>query len=229
MMQFQHNASWRYKMKKIIGLFVLLLIGNLAANSAIASGWKKYRVTITNATANHVITPPLIVIHNHKFKLFEVTGAASEGLAIQAETGSPVAIADEVITAEGVHKVITGNGGIGPGGKASFYFSASKKSLISVTGMLATTNDAFTSITSKALPKRSVSYKGETYDAGSESNNENCDYIPGPPCNNGTNISDDGEGFITIHNGVSGVGELVPADLDWRGATSIVTITRVDD
>ena len=216
-------------MKKITGLFVLLLIGNLAANSAIASGWKKYRVTITNATANHVITPPLIVLHSRKFTLFEVAGVASEGLAIQAETGSPVALAEEIVAVKGVRKVITGSEGIGPGGNASFEFRASKKSLISVTGMLATTNDAFTAITSKSLPKRSVSYKAETYDAGSESNNENCDYIPGPPCNNGTNTSDDGEGFITIHNGVSGVGDLVPAKLDWRGATSIVTITRIAD
>ena len=112
--------------------------------------------------------------------------------------------------------------------KHHFISVRSNRSLISVTGMLATTNDAFTAVSSKALPNRSVSYKGETYDAGSESNNENCDYIPGPPCNNGTNTSDDGEGFITIHSGINGVGDLVPSNLDWRGATSIITITRVD-
>lgn len=216
-------------MKKIIGITVLLSIGSLGASSAIASDWKKYRVTITNATVNHIITPPLIVVHNRHFKLFEVAGVASEGLAVQAETGNPGVLADEVVAVKGVRKVITGDGPVLPGSKVSFDFRASKKSLISVTGMLATTNDAFTAISSKALPKRSVSYKGDTYDAGSESNNELCDYIPGPPCNNGTNTSDDGEGFITIHNGVSGVGDLTPAKLDWRGATSIVTITRIDD
>lgn len=216
-------------MKKIVGLIALLYVGSLAANLAVASDWKKYRVTITNATVNHIITPPLIVIHNRKFKLFEVATAASEGFATQAETGNPAVLADEVVGQKGVREVITGNGGIGPGGSASFEFSASKKSLVSVTGMLATTNDAITAVSSVALPKRSASYKGETYDAGSESNNENCDYIPGPPCNNGTNLSDDGEGFITIHSGVHGVGDLIPANLDWRGATSIVTITRIDD
>lgn len=216
-------------MKRIIGLIVLLSVGSMGAHSAMASDWKKYRVTIANATTNHIITPPFIVIHNHKFKLFEVAEIASEGLGIQAETGNPGVLADEVVAIEGVRKVITGNAGIGPGDKASFYFRASKKSLISVTGMLATTNDAFTAISSKSLPSRSVSYMGETYDAGSESNNENCDYIPGPPCNNGSNTSDDGEGFITIHSGVSGVGDLVPSNLDWRGATSIITITRVDN
>ena len=99
-----------------------------------------------------------------------------------------------------------------------------------MTGMLATTNDAFTAISSKALPKRSVSYMAETYDAGSEYNNELCIEIPGPPCG-GTNAANDndGEGFISIHNGVNGIGDLDPTKLDWRGATSIVTVTRIHD
>lgn len=217
-------------MKKIIGLFVLFLIGSLAASSAMASGWKKYRVTITNATTAHVITPPLIVIHNRHFKLFEVATAASEGLAVQAETGSPAVIAGEVSGSRGVYNVITGKAPIVYGSKASYDFRAPKNARISVTGMLATTNDAFTAISSKALPSKSISYMAETYDAGSEDNNELCIDIPGPPCG-GTNAANDsdGEGFISMHNGVSGIGSLEPSKLDWRGATSIITITRIHD
>lgn len=216
-------------MKKIIGLFVLLSIGSLAVNSAMASDGKNYRVTITNATANHLITPPLIVIHNRHFKLFEVATPASEGLATQAETGSPAIIAGEVDGARGVYKIVTGDAPIFPGSKASFDIRAPKNAKISMTAMLATSNDAFTAISSKALPRRSVRYISETYDAGSEENNEICDYIPGPPCGGDNFGSDNGEGFITVHKGISGVGDLIPADLDWRGATSIVTITRIGD
>jgi len=215
-------------MKKIVGISVLLLMGSLAANSAVASGWKKYRVTITNATVAHVITPPLIVIHNHHFKLFEVATKASEGLAIQAETGNPGIIAAEVKGTRGVYNVITGAAPILYGHKASFDFRAPSNARISVTGMLATTNDAFTGISSKALPKRMISYMAETYDAGSEDNNELCIDIPGPPCGGANDpISTDGEGFISIHNGVSGIGDLTPATLDWRGATSIITVSRI--
>ena len=217
-------------MKKMAGMFALLAIGGLGANSVMAGDWNNYRVTITNATTHHVITPPLIVIHNRHFKLFEVATAASEGLATQAETGNPAILASEVNGARGVYKVITGDAVIVYGSKASFYFRAPKKAKISMTGMLATSNDAFTAISAKALPKKSVSYMATTYDAGSEDNNELCIDIPGPPCG-GTNAADssDGEGFISIHNGISGVGDLRPSDLDWRGATSIVTITRIDD
>lgn len=217
-------------MKKIAGIFVLLAMGSFAANSVMASDWNKYRVTITNATTAHVITPPLIVVHNRRFKLFEVATAASEGLAIQAETGNPAILAGEVDDARGVYKVIAGEDLVFPANKVSFDFRAPKKAKISMTAMLATSNDAFTAISGKGLPSRSVSYMAETYDAGSEDNNELCIDIPGPPCG-GTNASNDsdGEGFITIHKGISGAGDLVPADLDWRGATSIVTITRIRD
>ena len=215
-------------MKKIAGIFVLLAMGSLAANSVMASDWNNYRVTITNATTDHVITPPLIVIHNRHFKLFEVATAASDGLAIQAETGNPAILAGEVNAARGTYKVITGAELVFPNNKVSFEFRAPKKAKVSMSAMLATSNDAFTAISGKSLPSRSVSYMSETYDAGSEDNNELCIDIPGPPCG-GTNAANDsdGEGFITVHKGVAGIGDLVAANLDWRGATSIVTITRI--
>ena len=109
-------------MKRIIGLFVLFSIGSLAATSAMATDWKKYKVTITNATSNHVITPPLIVIHNRHFKLFEVTGTASKGLAVQAETGNPSILAAEVKGANGVYQVIAASAPVIYGNQASFYF-----------------------------------------------------------------------------------------------------------
>ena len=100
-----------------------------------------------------------------------------------------------------------------------------------MTGMLASSNDAFTAISGKAFPRKSVSYMAETYDAGSEVNNESCAYVPGPPCTAGSgNLRAEGgaEGFITIHNGIKGGSDLNPSHLDWRGATAIVSITRSD-
>ena len=159
-------------MKKTAGMIALLVVGSLGANSVMASDWNNYRVTITNATTHHVITPPLIVIHNRHFKLFEVATAASEGLATQAETGNPAVLAGEINGGRGVYKIITGDAVIVYGNKASFDFRAPKNAKISMTGMLATSNDAFTAISAKALPKKSVSYMSTTYDAGSEDNNE---------------------------------------------------------
>ncbi len=219
-------------MKKITGMFVLLAMGTMGSFTVMASDWNNYRVTITNATSHHVITPPLIVIHNRHFNLFEVAAAASEGLATQAETGDNSVLYNEVNGARGVYDVISGSGVIVYGNKATFDIRAPKKAKISMTGMLATSNDAFTAISGKALPKKSVSYMASTYDAGSEVNNESCAYIPGPPCSaesGNLRATDGAEGFITIHSGIKGGSDLNPAHLDWRGATAIVTINRIDN
>lgn len=221
-------------MKKLTGIFALLTMGSIAISPVMASDWHNYRVTIKNATSNHVLTPPLIVVHNKYFKLFEVTGVASDGLAVQAETGSPADLYNEVVDAEGVYEVVAASNAIVYGNKATFEIRAPKKALISVTAMLATSNDAFTAISGKALPKKKkgVTYMATTYDAGSEYNNENCAFIPGPPCAAGSGnarATEGAEGFITIHNGIKGGADLNSAKLDWRGATSIVSITRIDD
>jgi len=218
-------------MKKLAGMVVLLAMGTMGSCSVMASDWNNYRVTITNATSHHVITPPLIVIHNRHFNLFEVATVASDGLATQAETGNNSVLYNEVDGARGVYNVISGSGVIVYGNKASFDFRAPKNAKISMAGMLATSNDAFAAILGKNLPKKSVTYMASTYDAGSEVNNESCAYIPGPPCaeNSGNLRATDGaEGFITIHGGIKGGSDLNPAHLDWRGATAIVTIDRID-
>ena len=57
-------------------------------------------------------------------------------------------------------------------------------------------------------------------DAGSEENNELCESIPGPGCANVTagNIrSFNGEGFVHVHRGFFGIGDLLPQQqYDWR-------------
>ena len=216
-------------MKKIAGT-ALLALGVLATSQVMANDWNNYRVTITNATSHHVITPPLIVVHNRRFKLFNVTAAASEGLATQAETGDNSVLYNEVSTARGVYDVVAASGPVVYGNSVSYEIRAPKRAKISFTGMLATSNDAFAAISGKALPHRSVTYMATTYDAGSEANNESCAYIPGPPCSpeSGNSRAVEGaEGFITIHAGIKGGSDLNPAHLDWRGATAIVTIDRI--
>jgi len=196
-----------------------------------ADDWAVYRVTITNATTHHVITPPLITTHNNKFRIFEVTAAASDGLVTQAETGDPRPLKLEVVNSRGVYDVVEGSDVVLYGTSANYDIRAPKKGRISMTAMLATTNDAFTALNSVALPKRSAQYFAYTYDAGSELNNESCSHIPGPPCSpeSGNARTETGEGFITLHNGIQGGSDLNPKQLDWRGPVAVVTITRVHD
>lgn len=214
-------------MKKIIALLSLSLLFTANVN---ADDLKQYEVSITNATTHHVFTPTLLVTHKSGFNLFNIGTVASDGLAQQAETGSPALLQTETQAKHGVYD--TQIGGFIPYGQTVTYsVSAPKKSRLSLTAMLATTNDAFIALKGAALPKKSVTYYAHVYDAGSEANNEDCAFIPGPPCamDSGNARTTTNEGFISLHNGIHGVASLDARMLDWRGPVAVVTITRVDD
>ncbi|MDH5517152.1 MAG: spondin domain-containing protein [Gammaproteobacteria bacterium] len=214
-------------MKNLIALITLSFI---FISSASASGVRQYQVTITNATTHHVFTPALIVTHRADTALFEVGSVASDGLIHQAENGDPSLLQAEINSGSGVYDSQIGSF-IPYGQSASFIITAPRKAHLSLTAMLATTNDGFMALNNVALPKRSVNYYAQVYDAGSEANNEGCSFIPGPPCAEGSGNARDtanSEGFISIHNGIHGHGELDPAMLDWRGPVAIINIRRID-
>jgi len=212
-------------------LIVVTFLSTFISSTAMADEWANYQVTITNATNHHVLTPPLLVTHDKQFQLFSVGGAASDGLVIQAETGDPSVLYGEVNGAYGVQNAVTGSTVIPYGQSASFEISANKKSMLSVSSMLATTNDAFAGLHAVGLPKKTAQYFAYAYDAGSEMNNESCTHIPGPPClpDSGNARTETSEGFIAIHNGIHGGSDLNPKHLDWRGPVAVITVTRIDD
>ncbi|MGD8484079.1 MAG: spondin domain-containing protein [Thioalkalispiraceae bacterium] len=210
---------------------IYAVLGLLFTLPAHADGWKTYRVTITNATSHQVLTPPLIAVHKPRFQVFNVGDTASYGLLTQAETGNPSELALELQASPGVLNVTTGSDVIPYGQSASFVINAPKRTQISITSMLASTNDGFAAIKNISLPKRSRQFVALAYDAGSEMNNETCTHVPGPPCTpeSGNLRTDTGEGFISIHNGIHGGSDLNPKHLDWRGPVAVVTITRITD
>ena len=83
------------------------------------------------------------------------------------------------------------------------------------------------------LPRRrgsSLTYHAVAYDAGSENNNQECAYVPGPACPEGSGNARDesgAEGFVYIHNGVHQTGDLSPTRNDWHNPVAKVVITRL--
>lgn len=210
---------------------ILITLCFIFAASAHARDWANYRLTLTNATTHQIITPPLIVVHRDDFSLFSVGAVASAGLVTLAETGNNSELNADVSGARGVIATIAANQAIPPGQHASFEFRAPHTAHVSLAGMLATTNDGFAGLNDVALPKHDKHYFVYAYDAGAEMNNENCAYVPGPPCSpdSGNLTTAHGEGFISIHNGIHGGGDLNPKQLDWRGPVAVITIERIRD
>jgi len=189
----------------IVGIFIL------GMNSAYADDSTRYRVSITNLTKGQLMTPPVVVVHRKSFALFALGEEASEGLKRQARDGDPTLLTGELETAHGVINVTVGGGPVFPGETQEIEFSSSSNGLLSVSSMLASTNDALAAhrglALSPAVGKTQVAFL-RVYDAGAEINDESCTHIPGPPCGNPFVDTDDNEGFVHFHPGLGLQGDL---------------------
>ena len=183
---------------------------------------RMFEVTVTNTTYHHVITPPIVVAHKKRFNLFEMAQPASAGVIAMAEGGDTSVLVSDLSSDSQVKATATGGGLIFPGQSAVINIMAPKKSRFSVAAMLAKTNDAFIAV--RGLKAKSHA-PAMTYDAGSESNNELCSFIPA--CSHADHISDDGEGYVTVHTGYHGIGDFPEEKahlLDWRGPNAVISI-----
>jgi len=217
--------------KKVTLLAGCLISGALfiSANSW-ADDFKTYSVSITNLTSGQPIAPALVAAHEPGMSFFTAGEAPADELAPLAEAGNGNPMADKLRTMPEVSAAVVASSGIGPGGHVSVVINAKSGDHLSLGAMLGNTNDAFAALSDVELPKdgRSVVYMAVAYDAGTETNDELCASVPGPACG-GEALSpgDSGEGFVSVHNGIHGIGDLSAAVYDWRNPVARVVITRV--
>lgn len=190
---------------------------------------RRYAVTITNLTRGQVLAPPVVIAHNRKFTLFTPGEPARPELTRLAEDGMTQPLVDLLATEQGVYQTQVG-GAIPPGESTTVEIEVSGPfRLLTAAGMLATTNDGFFAIENiKVSEKGSMEVDADAYDAGSEANTESCAFIPGPPCGHpGVRDTVGAEGYVHIHAGIHGIGDLTPAMHDWRNPVAHVTIHRI--
>ncbi len=189
---------------------------------------------IVNLTPDQQFTPFLLATHHTALRLFTLGTAASPQLQTLAEEGNVSPLRDALLASGQARDVVVGNGLTNAGKRATFTILASslRGDRLSVAAMLIPTNDAFVSLQGGKLPlplSGSVSYHLNAYDSGSENNDELCANIPGPnfaECGGpgGGGGPAGGEGFVHIHNGIHGIGNLNGARRDWRNPVAKLTI-----
>jgi hypothetical protein len=193
---------------------------------------KMFRVTITNITQGEIFTPILVASHRSGVRLFKLGSAASTGLEILAESGNTQPLSDDLKATGKVLDVITADNVLPPGQSVTLYVKTNEKNnRVSVASMLVPTNDAFFAVNGIRGPEknRERTVYSPAYDAGTELNDELCAFIPGPPfiCNGEGDNPDSGEGYVYIHPGIQGVGDLTAANHDWRNPVAKITIRAV--
>lgn len=208
----------------------LAILGMLLAAPAFADGFghSSYSVTITNITSGQTFTPLLVVTHNDSVRLFETGEPASGELATLAESGdiAPLAALLDSLRHD-VFATASSGGLLGPGESVTVEIRARFRfNRISIAGMLIPTNDSFVALNAVHLPFRDRSWTVPAYDAGSEFNDELCANIPGPVCGGAGNSVEDGEGYVHISRGISGIGDLEPSAYDWRNPVARIDVRR---
>jgi hypothetical protein len=229
------------KCTRWIAAALMLALGAVPLAAQSGNATKNYQVTITNLTggivlntgapAGQVMSPPAVATHNnHLTPIFMLGHAASPQLAAVAEEGQTDGLVTLLSGDPSVMDVEVGSAPILPGASASIMVHAAGGfNRISLAGMLVTTNDGFYALNGVLLPgSGSVTYYSPGYDAGSERDSELCEFIPGPPCGS-HNVRDTSgaPGYVFIHSGIHGVGDLEPAQFDWRNPVAKITITAL--
>ncbi len=214
-------------------LFASVLASAAAAATADDNQGRTYQVTITNLTAGESFTPLLLTSHSYAPALLFAAGdAASTALAALAEGGDTAALQTLLDADPRVQATGTSSGLLDPGHTVSLTIRALPgRSRLSLAAMLIPTNDAFVALQNVALPRGHAvrTFYAPAYDAGSEPNDELCVSIPGPVCQGtGGSPGTGGEGFVHIHSGIHGIGDLVPAERDWRNPVAKVVIQRAE-
>ena len=220
--------------KKITYILVFFLIGCMGTGLAYGKQYtRKYEVTITNLTSGQIFSPPIVITHKQDFKLFELGEMASDELAALAEDGMTDPLTELVNEYSGATSRVA-EGPVLPGESITIEIEAKPGAwYLSLAGMLVTTNDAFFAVRDIKVPIVGKSVmEAAAYDAGSEYNSEDCDFIPGPPCGSvGIRDMDEAEGYVLIHSGIHGSGpnpELVnPAQHDWRNPVAMIKVRRI--
>jgi archaellum component FlaF (FlaF/FlaG flagellin family) len=212
---------------------VILIAGFIfATSSAQANGYPSYHVTITNLTNSITFTPVLVASQRRVVSIYELGSPASDDLVAIAEFGD---IGPLTTTLNGNHQVVdveNSGGLLLPGQSVTVVVSAAHGARrISIASMMLPTNDGFIALDSVKVPGHgSAIFFSPGFDAGSEPNDELCANIPGPTCD-GVALSpgenDGDEGYVHIHRGMHGIGDLAADVYDWRNPVARITVTRM--
>jgi len=195
-----------------------------------------YEVTITNLTRGQTFTPILVASYKPGLRLFTLGAPASRPLAILAEEGDTGPLTTELQERPRVKEVTNSGSLLPPGASTTVLVQTSGRfNHLSLASMLIPTNDGFFALNGVQGPGGNdvLTLFSPAYDAGSEVNDERCASIPGPnftECGGpggGEKPAGGEEGYVHIHAGIHGIGDLHASMRDWRNPVAQITIRRI--
>lgn len=216
---------------KSIATGSLLILGFFCLGSGNHNGsTRTYEVTFTNLTHGVILTPPIFSLSRKRIEIFKIGEPASLGLEMVAEGGATDELRAE-LEDEGVQDVVQTGAPVMPGQSVTVVLEGNRRSRLNVASMLLPTNDGFVAINGQRIRGHSgrKTFYLKSYDAGTETNDEICENIPGPQCGGEGFNEEGGEGFVAPHAGIHGEAELSRMSYNWGEPVAKVTVRRVHD
>lgn len=175
----------KIKFNHVVGILALAgVLTGCGSSSDSTPAVQTYEVTVSNLTHNQPLSPLAVLLHSKQTHLWSIGSAASVALEDLAEGGSNAALL--ALQNDGLEGSASGQGLIMPGTNETVTLSISgnvSDAYLSLATMLVNTNDGFSGVTGFEVSDLSVGASRaltlSVYDAGTESNNELVNTIPG--------------------------------------------------
>ena len=180
------------------------------------------KVRITNQAYQQPFGAFFVMTHNKdETPLFTIGAEASPALARLAEDGNPDPLVEAYNASSHINYLnVVSDGAPYRGGETLEFMVPynAEYPYLTIASMAINTNDCFVALNGVKLEQERVVLQVPGYDSGTEENNELCASIPGPACASveGNIASLNGEGFVHVHRGFFGVGDLPAPGYDWR-------------
>ena len=233
---------------KLKTMFVPLSAGLFLA-SVVTANAAQWDIAITNLTHGNYFTPLLVTAHDSGSHLFQVGMPADVSLEAMAECGDLSSLLTSYPTdADTIANPASGLLSPGATTTAMIDTTSTSNTNLSIVAMVLPTNDAFVGLDALQVPTATGTYTYylNSYDAGTEANNELLDTsgcavgmpgMPGAPGGdagmNGTGVAGaDSNTMVHVHRGI--LGDTDPtggkSDLDstihrWQNPVAKVVIT----
>ncbi|MDX2382262.1 MAG: spondin domain-containing protein [Acidimicrobiia bacterium] len=195
------------------------------------SSTSTYRITVENLTpaGSQPLSPVGTVVHHRRADVWSPGQPATAAVAAVAEDAGLPIFVETYAQTPGVRSAgVGGAAPIAPGAAATFDVEARPGDRLSLVSMLVNTNDAFTGLDAVRLGRRQQEFHVRAYDAGTEANNEDAAFIPGPVGGN-PGVRDPEGGVIRHHDGLVGrPGGIDPEVYGWDDPVARITVERVD-
>lgn len=210
-----------------VGLAVGLIAAMFALPSTTGASGGDYEVTITNIS-NVDLTPPIVALTKKKVDAIFTLGESASGALEHLAEGGDTSLLQTYFDDNNA-SVATHNGLIAPGESVTLMVEGNKNGYLYFASMLLPTNDAFTALNGeKVRGQKDRTFYANTYDAGTEMNDEMCASIPGPLCGGEPFNADRNDvNFVHPHPGIHGEGDISAQMYNWQDPTVKITVSRV--